>query len=107
MSLVAEYEVRSPLVRAATEEVPEMEIRGEDVSIRDDGNPKYLFRAKGGSFEAFEAALERDPSTARFAVITRIDGDRFYRVTFSGQYEQHSSYRVASEHDIVFLDTAI
>lgn len=106
MAAIAEFELDSPLMREASRAVPEVRVRGEAIFVQGE-NPKYLFWVEEGPVEAFESALEADPSVGEIAVLSTAGEPRYYRVTFSEEYSRYGSYAVTQEHDIVFLDTVL
>lgn len=107
MPAIAEFELDSPLMREASRSVPEVRVRGEAIFVRDDERPKYLFWVEDGPVEAFESALDDDPSVGDVAVLSAEGEPRYYRVTFSEEYSPYGSYAVAQDNDIVFLETVL
>jgi predicted DNA binding protein len=81
MSLVVAYRLVSPLFGDALAAVPTTCLRIEQAVALDPASVLFTFRASGGGFDAFEAALERDRRVAEATVLDgEIDGERRYRV---------------------------
>lgn len=104
MSFIAEFCVRIPPLRAASEAVPEMRISGEDIILAADRPQKFIFTAHGTEFDAFERALESDPTVTAFTVLERLSETAYYIVTYAPDATLKGTYHVAVDHDIVYTD---
>lgn len=82
MSVIAEYAVAPDYLALADsiEAVPEVTLRIERVYATDPEQPIVFVWVSAPDIEAFDAALEDDPSVAEFEQIRDIDGERLYRI---------------------------
>ncbi|WP_135830021.1 helix-turn-helix domain-containing protein [Halorussus halobius] len=62
--------------------VPEMRVEIERVAVEDEEVTPYFWGA-GGDFEAFEAALDDDPTVDDVVTVEGHDDERLYRVTWA------------------------
>lgn len=104
MSLIARFEIETPVLRAALEAAPEMLLRTEALHSMRDEPPRAVVWAWGGDFGAFERALDTDPTIADHEPLAEVGDRRLYRVTVSEAGERVLTYPVAAEHDVVLLD---
>lgn len=82
MSVIAEYAVAPDHLALADsiEAVPEATLSIERAYATNPERPIVFMWASAPRIEAFDAALEDDPSVAEFERIRDIDGERLYRV---------------------------
>jgi hypothetical protein len=99
MSLIAECTLDSPLLREALTAVPEMRVHYENETIPNGRPARFVFRADGGEFDAFEAAMDRDPSVADWAFLASVDEQRLYRVDIAREVESELTYTALVELD--------
>lgn len=104
VALIAEYETQLSLLRSALVAVPETTVEHDDIFFTADGTVKWTFWAHGGDQDAFEAALDEDPSVVRARVLTKGPGRRLYSATMSGDPEEFA-LRTFVEWDVRVLDT--
>lgn len=104
MSLVAEVEIDTPILRRALEAVPDMTLEFEDFQTVPEGELKYVVWASGDDFGAFEAGLAADPTVGRFRLLAEVLDRRLYRITLSEAGRSASTYFAAIRHDAVVLD---
>lgn len=104
MSFIAEFRVEIPPLARASTAVPEMEFSGEDIVLEDGRPHKFVFTAHGTQFDAFEAALEDDPTVAEYAVLTKLAETTYYVVTYAASANTRGTYHVAVEQDIAYIN---
>jgi len=104
MSFIAEFCVRIPPLRDASETVPEMQISGEDIILADGSPRKFVFTARGADFDAFGQALRADPTVSAFTVLEQFPDAAYYIVTYAEDATLEGTYHVALEHDILYTD---
>lgn len=81
MSLVASYRLDMPLLQEALAAVPAMGLDVEQEAAPSSASTLLTVRAAGGEFDAFEAALERDPTVRAVTVLDESLGDeRVYQL---------------------------
>jgi len=88
LMITVEFETDNPILQTAREAVPEMSITIENEQSPgpdDDGNIHLLFWASGGDYEAFERALDDDPTVTDPRVIADTGHSRLYRVIFTDE----------------------
>lgn len=104
MSLIATFEIETPILREALAAAPAMQLRTEALHAMGDRSPKAMVWMCGDDFEAFERGLEEDSTIARYEALTSDDDRRLYRVTLTEEGETAFTYPAAAEHDVVLLD---
>lgn len=104
MSLIAEFTLQSPVLADALAAVPSMIVEHEQQSAHGDGPSRLFFWANGGEFEAFERALDDDPSVTEPRCLATLDDRRLYRVQFSADLEG-VTYPVWTDADAVLLES--
>lgn len=102
MSLIAEFELGSPLMGETAGAVPSMEFRTEDMRLEPD--PRFVFWATGDDYDRMESAMQTDPHVADATLLTELADRRLYRVTLADCALEALTYPAAVESDIVFLD---
>jgi len=103
MSFIAEYTIKSPMLKETHQAVPEMTFEMEDLQLLEGKRPKYVFWARDGDFHRLETVLGEDPYVTNFSHLTTVGTKRLYRLTFSLEAKEMMTYPEASRFDIVFL----
>lgn len=82
MSVIAKFRLdpEQLVLASALEAVPEMSTSVDHEIGEIPSEPLLFFWAWGGDFEAFEAALEDDPTVTDVLVLDKVSGRRLYRV---------------------------
>ncbi|WP_210424081.1 helix-turn-helix domain-containing protein [Halorussus ruber] len=101
---MVEFAVSSPVLRDARDAVPDMEFETEDVRQTSEEGQKYVFWASGDDFDAFEAALDEEPTAADYNLLVNLCDRRLYRVTLSPAAPERTTHETAARYDITFLD---
>lgn len=104
MSLIAEYVLDPPVLRESLAAVPEMTVHYENETIPGEGRARLVFRAEGGDFEAFEAAMDRDLSVAAWTRLASVDDHRLYRIDLTRDAEAGTTYGSIIEMDGFIVD---
>lgn len=104
MALIAEYETQLSLLRGALAAVPEVTVEHDDIFFTADGTVKWTFWARGGDHDAFEAALDEDPSVVRARELTDTEERSLYSATMAGDPGEFA-LRTFLEWDVRVLDT--
>lgn len=89
--IIVEFELSSPILHEALSAAPEMVITTEEESVAT-GEVRLLFWARGGDFDAFEAALGDDPTVVDYRQLAESDGRRLYRVRLAEAGEEVTIY---------------
>lgn len=105
MPLIAEYELRTPILRAASNAI--RKIRLEEIYGTATDAPKLLFWAFGDAIDSFESALEGDPSVRAFRPLESAADRHLYSVTLSERAASRLTYPLAAEHDISILEIVV
>lgn len=105
MPLIAEFELRTPILRTASAAI--REIRLEEIYGTESGAPKLLFWAFGDAAASFESALEDDPSVRTYTAIESEADRHLYSVVLSERAAAQLTYPLAAEHDIVVLEIVV
>lgn len=103
MTLIADFYLETPILRAALAAVPEMEVSIEQQTARESKPFALAFWASDGDFEAFDAALADDPTVADAAVLAELDDQRLYRVELTEEAEERMTYHSWADLDAVFV----
>ncbi|WP_313694541.1 helix-turn-helix domain-containing protein [Halorarum halobium] len=82
MSLVAEFRLTHPdfPLSRTLEDVPGFALRAEQLLADDPTAPTVFFWAEGEAFDSFEAAMDGDPTVARWERVETLCDRRFYRL---------------------------
>lgn len=107
MSFIAEFAIEIPPLAEASKAVPEMRFTGEDIVLAGERPRKFVFTAHGTEFDAFEAALDADPTVARYSTFTRLAEHAFYVVTYRDDVETRGTYHVAVEEDVAYVSVEL
>lgn len=103
MSFIAEFYVEIPPLAQASSAVPEMQFTGEDIVLENDRPRKFVFTARGTQFDAFERALDDDPTVADHTLLKRLAETAYYIVTYATDATTKGTYHIAVEQDIAYL----
>lgn len=107
MSFIVEFQIVTPVLRDAVQNVPEMVIEYESLRYTPDGAAKFVFWAHGNNYPEFEMAMESDPTIREFALLTKVESNRLYRVTFTEAGQRALTYPVVTELDMAFLNITL
>lgn len=84
MSVIAEYETQLTHLRATLDAVPAMTVHHDDVFSTATDEVKWLFWASGGDQDAFQTALDDDPTVETARVLSETPTQSLYRTTLVG-----------------------
>ncbi|ELY95174.1 bacterio-opsin activator HTH domain-containing protein [Natrialba hulunbeirensis JCM 10989] len=105
MSLIVEYELRTPILESTAQVVRKLEL--EELYGTQDGTSKLLFWAFADDFDAFEDALTSDETIESY---TRLEsfGDRsLYGVTLTDEAAAKLTYPLAAEYNVAITDITV
>lgn len=105
MTLIVEFELRTPILRTAVEAIRRIQL--EEVYGTEAGEPKLLFWAFGDEFGAFAEALADDERVAGFTVLEDPTGRHLYSVVLTDRAADRLIYPVVAEHDVTILEIVI
>ena len=100
--ITVEFETDTPILRTARQAVPEMSVTVENEQSPgrdDDGYIHLLFWATGGDYEAFDRALDDDPTVTAPKVLADTEHSRLYRVIFTDEGMAQTAHPVWVELD--------
>jgi len=104
--ITVEFETDNPILREARQSVPDMSITIETEQAPDAGTSepiRLLFWAAGGDYEAFECALDADPTVTAPKVLADTGTSRLYRVVFTDDGMTLTAHPIWVELDGTFL----
>lgn len=104
MSLIAELRLDSPILAASFEAVPDVRLTYVQGSISDERPANMICRVGGGDLDAFEAAMDDDPTVSTYVRLSEAGARRLYRVTATEEATERVTYADAVELDVPFLD---
>lgn len=104
MSLIAEVEIESPILREALEGTPDAVLSFVEFQPVSSATLKYVAWARAPEFPTLERGFEADPTVQRFRQLRTETERRLYRLTLSAAGREAATYFAAVEHDIVALD---
>lgn len=107
MALVGEGELDSPILSATLEEIPDAELRLEEIRSLPDERLQFLMWVEDCDFPDFEAAVATDDTIDGFRLLTEVGDRRLYRLTLSEAGEAASTYLTAAAEDIVVLNLTV
>lgn len=102
--LLVEGRLDHPVLRAALERAPAMEVTWERTDAIDDSRVRILVWAAGGDFAAFDAGVEADPTVARPCRVIPVDDRRLYQTELVGEGLRTSTYPLMVEEGVVFQE---
>lgn len=95
--IIVEFRLDHPILRETLQRVPAMEITWERSDAIDESRVRILVWASGGDFEAFEAALEDDPTVAMPSRVIAVGDRRLYQTELVGEGLRTSIYPLLVE----------
>lgn len=95
--IIVEFRLDHPILKKALNQVPEMEITWERSDAVDESQVRILVWAEGGDFEAFEDALDDDPTVAPPSRVIEVGDQRLYQTELVGEGLRTSIYPLMVE----------
>lgn len=105
VALIVEFELRTPILREAAQAA--RKLRLEEVYGTESGEPKLLFWATVDDSDAFEAALDDDPSVRRDTPLETASDRRLYSVALTDDAAARLTYPAAAKHDVAILEIVV
>ncbi|WP_171908131.1 helix-turn-helix domain-containing protein [Natrialba sp. SSL1] len=105
MSLIVEYELRTPILESAAQAVQKLQI--EELYGSQAGTAKLLFWAFGDDFAAFEDALESDETIDTYTTLESFSDRSLYSVTLTEAAATKLTYPLAAEYNIALIDIVV
>lgn len=108
--IIVDFETDAPILREARAAVPEMTLTVEAEQAVDgrDGSAPHpihlLFWAAGGDYDAFEAALEADPTVTDHRRLADTGRSRLYRVVYTEEGMSMTAHAEWVELDATLLE---
>lgn len=94
--IIVEFKLEHPILRETLQSVPEMRLEWER-SDPHDGRIRVLVWVEGGDFDAFEAALEDDPTVSSPLRVIAVDDRRLYELELIDEGLETSIYPLMIE----------
>lgn len=109
MGLIVEGRIESPLLHEALAAAGDVTLELVDIRTLDADESRFLYWAVGAAddVDAFEAALDDDPTVETHRVLAELEDRRLVRVTLSEAGRRAATYEVAWEEDIVVVDLTV
>lgn len=107
MALVGEGVLDSPILSATLDELPDAELRLEEIRSLPDEHLRFLVWVGEDEIPTFERAVAADETIRSFDHLTGIDDRRLYRLSLSEAGEAASTYLTAAAVDIVVIDLTL
>lgn len=85
----------------ALDEVPEMAIEAERIAAHSTEWVMPCLWAAGGDFDAFDAALDADPTVEEVIEATTVGDEKYYQLEWSGEVIQHIDAAIDKEASIL------
>lgn len=105
---IVEFTSETPIVRHAIEAAPSTTVTVVDDRMPpDDGPMKLIFRAEGENLDAFEAALDGDPTIAAVRRLDGTDERRLFRVSYSERGMEGSITSIVTDEDATLTDAVV
>jgi hypothetical protein len=105
---IVEFTSETPIVRHAIEAAPSTTVTVVDDRMPPDDRPmKLIFRAEGESLDAFEEALDDDPTVADVRRLDGTDDHRLFRVSYSERGMEGSITPVVTDEDATLTDAVV
>ena len=95
--IIVEFQLDHPILKEALNRVPAMKITWERSDAIDERRVRILVWAEGGDFEAFEAALDEDPTVATPSRVIEVGNRRLYQTELEGEGLRKSIYPLMVE----------
>jgi predicted DNA binding protein len=77
--IIAEYTLNHPVLRQALKRVPDLEIEWENSYASSEGQIQMIVWVESGDYEAFDTAVDEDPTVDDPVVLTETIDRRLYR----------------------------
>ncbi|USZ68950.1 helix-turn-helix domain-containing protein [Halorussus salilacus] len=103
MTVIADFRLETPVLRAALAAVPEMDVVLEQQTSRGSKPFALTFWASGGDFETFESELADDPTVSGSRLLAELDDERLYQVELDEDGEELMTYHCWADLGAVFL----
>lgn len=107
MALVGEGLLDTPILSSTLAEVPDAELRLEEIRSLPDERLRFLLWADEHALPEFEGAVATDDTIQSFTLLTNLGDRRLYRLTLSETGQESSTYLAAAAEDIVVLDLTV
>lgn len=101
--IVVDGRIDSPILREALVGAAGTTIAYEEKYVVD-GGIRYFFWAEGGDVDAFDDALEKDPTVTRPRMLAEVGDRRLYRVDLTEVGQEAATFSTWGELDLVVLD---
>ena len=105
MTLIADFSLETPVLRAALAAVPAMGVVVEQQLSRGSKPFALTFWASGDDFEAFEAGLADDPTVAAAQTLAEVGDQRLYQVELTDEGEDSMTYYCWADLGAVFISS--
>ncbi|ELY98301.1 bacterio-opsin activator HTH domain-containing protein [Natrialba chahannaoensis JCM 10990] len=105
MSLIVEYELRTPILKSAAQAAEKLQI--EELYGSQAGTTKLLFWAFGDDFAAFEDALESDQTIENYTTLESVGDRNLYGVTLTDEAATKLTYPLAAEYNVALIDITV
>lgn len=105
MTLIADFYLETPVLRAALATVPAMDAVVEQQTSRGSKPFALTFWASGDDFEAFETGLADDPTVASSRTLAEVEDQRLYQVELTDEGEAAMTYYCWADLGAVFISS--
>lgn len=95
--IIAEYTLDHPLLRQTLHAIPGLEITWEDAITDQEGLMRLIAWVEIDDYDAFNAAVDEDPTVANPTVLTESGGRRLYRIDYIGAGREDSTLPILVE----------
>ena len=95
--IIAEYTLDHPVLSQTLRRLPGIELSWEDSYSGPDGRVRMIAWVDCDDFDAFDAAVEADPTVANPRVLAAVGGRRLYRLDLVGEGAESSIMPVLVE----------
>lgn len=107
MSLVAELEFETDVLKQATEANPDVDLYVEDALLTEDVEVKIIYWAHGTNLDYFEENVDSDPTVSGHDELSGTGSDkRLYSTTLVNGSELTAGYQKFVDEDIVLMDVS-
>lgn len=90
----------------ALQAVPEMEVEADRLAAHSRHWVMPCLWTAGGDFEAFDAALEADPTVDTIVTTTEYETEKFYQINWSDEIKQHIDAGLDRQGSLLHAETA-
>lgn len=90
----------------ALEEAPEVAVKAERLAAHSRHWVMPCLWIAGGDFDAFDAALEDDPTVEEIVTSTEYDGEKFYQIDWCEEIKKHLDKAVDREGSLLHAETS-